>query len=40
MNSYFSKMLVVLCLLAGIRGMTAKAQIESDVTIEADIPHA
>ena len=40
MNGYIGKTLLILCILAGIGGSSAKAQIDSDTTVEADIPHA
>lgn len=40
MNGYIGKTLLILCILAGIGGSSAKAQIDNDTTVEADIPHA
>lgn len=40
MNGFIGKTLLILCLLAGIGGSTVKAQIDSDTTVDADIPHA
>lgn len=40
MNRYFARALLTLCLLTGVGGVTAMAQIDSDVTVEANIPHA
>ena len=40
MNRYFGKTLLIVCLLAGVGAVTTKAQIDSDMSIEADIPHA
>jgi hypothetical protein len=40
MKRYFGRTLLILCLLAGVGGMTAKAQIGGGVTVEADIPYS
>lgn len=37
---YASKLFVALCLSLGLGAVAAHAQIESDVTVEANIPHA
>jgi hypothetical protein len=40
MKNYIGKTLLIVCLLAGVGVVTAKAQIYSDTTVEADIPYA
>jgi hypothetical protein len=40
MNKYIGRALLILCLLAGVGGITARAQIDSGVTVEANIPYA
>jgi hypothetical protein len=40
MNKYVGRTLLILCIVAGIGGITATAQIDSDMTVEVNIPHA
>ena len=40
MKKYIGGMLLIVCLLTGIGGLTANAQIYTDTTVEADIPFA
>jgi hypothetical protein len=40
MKEYIGRTLLIVCLLAGVGVVTAKAQIYSDTSVEADIPYA
>lgn len=40
MNRYIGRTLLLVCLLAGVGGVTTKAQIDSGTPVEADIAHA
>lgn len=40
MNKYIVRTLLIICLLASVGAVTTKAQIDSDVSVEADIPYA